>query len=178
MELTYQLTLEDFLAFQMYASSKSALHRSRRQRGRFLIPIIYVVFAGFIYFSNRLTLLALIFLGIAVLWLLLYPLYAHWLYKRHFTKHLAENYKNRVGHDLVLKIEEDALWSKDHASESRTVASEFKTITELPNHFFLKLHTDISFIVPKRAIPNQEAFKNRIMAMGAQYEDETHWKWK
>ena len=178
MNINYQLTNLDFLEHQLYTSSKSELHKKRRFRSRIIIPILYLVL-GF-FFANQSGKLG-IGIGVAVfgiLWFLFYPLYSKWRYKNHFRKHVEENYKNRINKLVEIDFDENSLNAKDFTSESRIKGTELKELIETKDHFFIKLQTDLSLIVPKHAIENHSEFKKRITELGAEYVDDLNWKWK
>ncbi|MEH1009459.1 YcxB family protein [Winogradskyella sp. ECml5-4] len=178
MTLNYQLTNSDFLEYQLYTSSKSELHKKRRFRSRIIIPIIYLVLG--IYFANKNGGygFGITFASFGILWFAFYPLYSKWRYKNHFKKHVEENYKNRINKPVKIDFDENSVNVKDFTSQSRINGTELKELIEIKDHFFIKLTTDISLIVPKHSIENQTEFKTRVTELGAEYVDELNWKWK
>ncbi len=178
MRLNYHLSNSDFLEYQLYSSSKSKLHTKKRFRSRVLLPLIYLVFGLYIYNKNENSTLALIFVGIAVLWFFLYPIYSKWRFKKHFQKHVEENYKNRINKPVEINFEENSLSTKDFTSESKINGAELKELIETKNHFFIKLTTDLSLIIPKEAVENKTEFKQRVIGLGAEYVNELNWEWK
>ena len=178
MTINYQLTNSDFLEYQLYASSKSKLHKKRRFQSRVIIPIIYIIFGLYLANKNRDNIIGIVFVGVGLLWLVFYPMFSKWRYKRHFTKHVEENYKNRVNKPVEIDFDENSVNAKDFTSESKISGAELKELIETKNHFFIKLTTDLSLIIPKHAIENKEEFKNRVIKLGAEYIDELNWKWK
>ena len=177
MNIQYQLTYSDFLAYQLYTSSKSELHKKKRFRSRIIVPIIYICFGLYLYSKNNSLKVASILGLIALLWFFLYPTYSKWRYKRHFQKHVEENYKNRVHKPVEIEVDEHALNAKDFSSESKINGTELKALIETKNHFFIKLTTDLSLIVPKHSIVHQAEFKKRVTELGAEYVDELNWEW-
>ena len=96
MTLNYQLTNSDFLEYQLYTSSKSETHKKRRKNSRIIIPILFLLY-GFYLTKRDENYIGVIVFGItAILWFVFYPMYSKWRYKRHFKKHVEENYKNRI----------------------------------------------------------------------------------
>ncbi len=178
MNINYQLTNSDFLAYQLYTSSKSELHKKRRFRSRIIIPIIYILFGLYLANKNEDNGIGILFAGIGILWFAFYPMYAKWRYKRHFTKHVEENYKNRINKPVKIDFDENSVNAKDFTSESRINGTELKELIEIKDHFFIKLATDLSLIVPKHSILDQMEFKKRVIGLGAEYIDERNWEWK
>jgi len=178
MKINYKLTNSDFLEYQLYASSKSESQNKKRKNYRFLGPIIFLVY-GF-YLSNRdKNLTGIITFGIGgILWFIFYPKYIKWRYKNHFKKHVDENYKNRINKPVEIDFDENSMKAKDFTTESRINGTELKELIETKDHFFIKLATDLSLIVPKHSIENKTEFKKRVTELGAEYVDELNWEWK
>lgn len=178
MKLNYKLTNSDFLQYHLYASSKSALHKKRRFQTQIIIPVIYILTG--IYFMIKYDSYVIIaaFSAIAILWFAFYPKYSGWSYKKHFRKHIEENYKNRINTPAEIEFVADGVLTKDHTSESRIKGSEIKNLIEIKNHYFLKLSTDLFIIIPKQVIKNEAEFKEKVTALGVQYVNELDWKWK
>ncbi len=178
MNISYQLSNSDFLEYQLYTSSKSELHKKRRFRSRIIIPIIYLLFGLYLANKNDDNGIAIVLAGIAILWFTFYPIYSKWRYKRHFQKHVEENYKNRINKPVEICFDENSVNVKDFTSESKINGTELKEIVETKKHFFIKLTTDLSLIVPKYSIENQTEFKKHVTELGAEYVDELNWEWK
>jgi len=178
MTINYQLADSDFLAYQLYAASKSELYKRRRFRSRVIVPVIYALF-GFYLFINRGDIRILfVFVGIGILWFAFYPMYSKWGYKRHFKKYVAENYKNRINKPVQINIDEISVNVVDITSESKIKGNQLKELIETPNHYFIKLATDMALIVPIKSIVNKAEFENLLTELGAEYIDEVDWKWK
>jgi len=178
MYLNYKLKSSDFLEYQLYSSSKSELHKKRRFRSRIIIPIIYLflgLYVGYIREDNS---IAIVFIGFAIVWFVFYPLYSRWRYKKHFQKHVKENYKNRINKPIEIDFEEDSIKTKDTTSESKINGTNLKELIETKNHYFIKLTTDLSIVIPKHSIENQTEFVERVTKLGAKYIDDLNWKWK
>ena len=178
MTINYQLTNSDFLEYQLYTSSKSELHKKRRFRSRIIVPIIYLLIGLYFANKNENGAIGIIMAGIGIGWFAFYPMYSKWRYKKHFQKHVEENYKNRINKPVEINFDENSVNAKDFTSESKINGTELKELIETQNHFFLKLTTDLSLIVPKHSIGNQAEFKKRVTELGAEYVDELNWKWK
>jgi Ca2+/Na+ antiporter len=179
MKLEYSLDFSDFLEYQLYVSSKSELHRKNLRKARNFVPLLYIAL-GFILLFIQEAELAIVFFVIAVLWFLFYPLYARRKYKKHFEKHIKENYKNRIGKKVILNFDKDAdfIEASDFGTQMRIQDSEFDKLIELKNHYFLRLKSELSIIVPKRAVAEQAAFKKLFSDINLEYVDELDWEWK
>ena len=177
MTIRYELENSDFLAYQLYAASVSEQHKKQRLRSRIIIPIIYMIFGGYLAYNNRDLISGIVFLIMGLLWFIGHPRYARWRYKRHFRKHIEATHKNRVNQPIEIDFNTDHIHAKDITAVSTIKGSELKALIETAQHFFIKLTSDMAFIVPKSAIDNHSLFKHKILQFGAEYVDERHWKW-
>ncbi|MGG5486029.1 YcxB family protein [Gaetbulibacter sp. PBL-D1] len=179
MKIEYTLNFVDFLEYQLYASSKSELHKKNRNKSRIVIPILYIILGFFILYITK-SASAIAFFAFAILWYSFYPLYSKWKYKKHFEKHIKENYKNRIGKKIVLNFDKevDFIETSDFGTQTKIQDSEFDKLIELKNHYFLRLKSELSLIIPKRAISEQEKFKKLFSDIDLDYINESNWEWK
>ncbi len=178
MKLEYKLNADDFLTHQLYSSSKSESQKKSRNRARIIWPIVYTLFGLFLYYRDDTVLGPIMFSGLGILWLLFYPTYSKWRYKKHFEKHVHENYKNMIGQTVEFEFSMETVTIKDHTSESSIKVSELKTFVETRNHFFITLTTGLSIIIPKRVVENLPAFFLKMEDLKVDYLDELNWVWK
>lgn len=178
MNIQFKLTNNDFLTYQLYTSSTSKLHQKERLRARLLVPLIYLGFVVFSIYNDDSLILITVFTLLAVLWFLFYPFYAKWKYKRHFQKHILHHYKNKINKPVGITLEDDEILIKDVTSDTRIKRAEIKEITEISNHFFIKLSTDVSLVIPKHVVSNKSEFIDYFIQDGVNYVDALNWKWK
>lgn len=179
MKLEYILNFSDFLEYQLYASSKSELHQKKRKKIRIIVPIIYIAL-GLLMLFIKFTYQPIAIFGIAILWYLLYPVYSKWKYKKHFENHIKENYKNRIGKKVSLNFEKGVDFTEifDSGTQTKIKNSEFDKLIEIKEHYFLRLKSELSLIIPKREIADQEKFKKLFSDINLEYVNELNWKWK
>ncbi|WP_269524854.1 YcxB family protein [Coraliomargarita parva] len=155
MEITYSLTEDDFVAFQMYASGESKQQRKRRLRGRFLVPVIWGLIA--LYFvSDSDVVVGSVFLLGAVVWLLGYPAYAKWLYRRHFRNHLKENNRGQMNQEVTLRLETEGVFSSGVDSEGTLKYSGFDQLIELETLYLIRLKQGMTLLLPKERLASEE----------------------
>lgn len=179
MNIKYKLNFSDFLEYQLYVSSKSELHKKNRNKSRIVVPIIYMILGILTMYIEKIE-LAMIFFAFAILWYLFYPLYSKRRYRKHFEKHIKENYKNRIGKEAVLCFDKntDVIETSDFGVQTKIKDSEFDKLIELKSHYFLRLKSELSLIIPKRAVSDQEQFKKMFSDIDIEYVDELNWEWK
>lgn len=178
MNLNYKLTNSDFLEFHLYSTSKSELHKKKRFWARITVPIIYSLLAFFLTYKSQEFEIGILFSGIGMAWYLLYPMYSKWRYEKQFKKYVQENYKNRVNKLVEINFNKNSVHTTDFATESKIKGTELKELIETKKHFFIKLTTDTSLVIPKQNIPNLVEFKNKVTDLGANYINELNWEWK
>ena len=181
MELTYTLQESDFLIYHLFAASKSAQVKRKRQRTRWIIPIIYAVIAIAFFFSGKPG-MAVIFVVTGILWMAIYPFYSSWLYRRQYLKMIRESYSRRFDKEFSLAWDEEHFILKDESSDSRIEKSELEEISEIASHYFLRLKKGISIIIPKRDLSDPVVFGEALEQLRAEtnveHNSELTWKWK
>ncbi|MFI1772354.1 YcxB family protein [Thalassobellus citreus] len=178
MKLEYSLTNDDFLEHQLYEASKSKRIKRKRFKMRIINPVLFLTFGIFSYLSDNRLLFPLIMLVFAVLWFFFYPIRAKKTHIKHYKNHIKDHYKNRINKLVKLEFNENYIHMYDDTSESKIKTSEIKSLIELKNHFFLKLNTDISLIIPKKIIENINDFKEEISELKTPIIDELNWTFK
>ncbi len=177
MTIKYQLGTEDYLLHQLYTSSKSELHKKRRNRSRLIIALSSIVFASFFFIQDH-AIGGAVYLLCGFIGYILHPFYAAWQYKRHFKKHIDENLKNRIDVPIKLEITDTYLKLSDPESNSEISVTLLDKLIELTDHFFIKLSNNSTIILPKSALTNQQEFVTRISALDVTLSNETQWKWR
>ncbi|NRD22506.1 YcxB family protein [Winogradskyella litoriviva] len=179
MKLQFKLSFYDFLEYQLYFSSKSEVQQKNRKKSRNIVPLIYIGLIIIALIINQ-YIIAVTFFIAAILWYLFHPLYAKYRYKKHFEKHINENYKNRINKEATLNFikESNVLEATDEGTKTSIKVSEFDKLIELKNHFFLRLKSEMSFVIPKHAIEDETEFKKLFLDLNIGYLDETDWVWK
>ncbi|WP_167916582.1 YcxB family protein [Tamlana crocina] len=114
----------------------------------------------------------------SIISLLFYGKYYKWKLKKHYTKFVTENYAKRFGQLESLEIYPDFIFAKDKTGEGKINISEIENVSGTQNHFFIKISTGLSLIIPKARIKNSMETKSQFENMNIPVIDETNWKWK
>ncbi|WP_338793783.1 YcxB family protein [Bernardetia sp. Wsw4-3y2] len=178
MKIEYTLQEEDFLEYQLYTTSKSESIRKKRLLSKFAVPALYVLLGVFFYFydNNKNAILICIFLG--ALWLLIYPFYSKYRYKRFYLNHIKKKYTDRLDHVDALKLgNNNYFYIKEQGEEGKIKTSDISKLIELKEHFFLQTKKGGAIILPKTYILNIDGFKQKIADLEIDYVDDTAWKW-
>lgn len=178
MKLQYQLSENDFLTYHLYASAHSEVHRKNRIRSRYLLAVLYAGFAFYMYISKQNLSGAIIFLALAAVWVVIYPYYSYWRYKKHFQRIIRVKNQNTIGQDIEMDFQPNSIYSKDKFSEGTFNINEVKDLIELKEQYLIRLSAGSSLILPKNAVDDEEAFKKQLIDYGALYIDDRNWEWK
>ncbi len=177
MKLEYVIEENDFLDFQLFTASKSKRINKKKKNGWLLLTISAIVMG--IYFYMNQNMLMTIYFGIVSLTCgLFYPKYFKWRYKKHYKAYINENYSKRFGLIEIIEINDNYILSKDKIGEGKIKLSEIETINETGNHFFLKVSTGMSLIIPKDRINNPNKVRSEFEKLGLKINNELNWKWK
>lgn len=180
MQLEYSLEEKDFLTFQLYTASKSETIRRRRLRSKWILPVIYFFFAILIFYKG-IPVIASVFIIIAILWFIFYPKYESKKYVKHYQTFIREHHTGKLNRKALLEIDGSRILSKDETKTTEILTSEISSITSLPQHYFIKLKTGDTFIVPKRALSEplliENEFKELAEKLKIVFASEMNWKW-
>jgi hypothetical protein len=178
MKIEYTLKEEDFLEYQLYTTSQSKSIQKKRLIAKFAVPCMYLLIGVIFYFydNNQNAILICIFL--AALWLLFYPLYSKYRYKRFYLNHIKKNYKDKLDHVDALKLGNNTyFYVKEQGKEGKVRTTDADKLIELKDHFFLQMKKGGAVIIPKIYVLNTEAFKQKMVDLNIDYLNETDWRW-
>jgi hypothetical protein len=176
MVLEIFLNKEDVLQYQLYKASKRKSTQKRKTRNRLFISLLMFIMGIYFYIQTKLIIAIIVFLLLALLLFFLYPIYFKYLYKFHFLKHIKENYRDLLGKQGTIEIENDNIILKDNKAESKIKINEIIKVVEISNNYFIEINDINSIILPK----NNETEKliNILKENNINIKNELNWKWK
>ncbi|KAA3638324.1 MAG: YcxB family protein [Bacteroidetes bacterium] len=175
MKITFDLKSSDFLTFQLYASSQSESIQQKRRRGRIFLSLGALLVSLFFYIGNSL-LLSVFFLLFAVATYVFYPRYFKKRYYQHYQKYIRDHYEARLNVEQEVEINKDHLLLKDKTGEAKILLKEVDEIIETSEHFFIKISTGVSLILPKDRVPVEEV-RTALESLELTIRDHTDWQW-
>lgn len=177
MIIKYKIHEQDFLDFQLFTASKSDRINKKKKNDWILLTFGSIAIAFYFYLSENIAMT--IYCGIVALVCgFFYPKYFKWRYKKHYKAYIKENYSKRFGQDETLEIFNDCISSKDKIGEGKINLSEIERVNETNNHFFLKISTGLSILIPKRELDSVEKLREKFKDIGLSINDEKSWTWK
>ena len=177
MKLEYKINEQDFLDFQLFTASKSNRINMKKRNGRILLTAGSAAIALY-FFVNENIVMSIYFALVAILSGLFYPKYFIWRYKKHYKTYIKENYSKRFGQIETLEINNDWIFSKDKTTEWKINLSEIERIDETDKHFFIKMSTGISLLIPKRELDTIDKLREKFKDIGLSVNNETNLSWK
>lgn len=176
MILEFKIKEQDFLDFQLFTASQSESVNKKKIRGWLLLTLGALVFA--LYFHLIENLAMTIYCGfVAIVSGLFYPKYFKWRYKKHYETYIKEHYSKRFNQAETIEINSEYIFTKDKIGEGKINLSEIEHIAETASHFFVKISTGHSLIIPKTELKNVNELREKFKAIGLTVKDETNWSW-
>ncbi|SFU42198.1 hypothetical protein SAMN05216480_10352 [Pustulibacterium marinum] len=177
MKLQYQLNEQDLIQYQFYVTSQSKRERRKRQRRKFMLPIMYLGMAIYAYASGDIT-VGISMATIGLLWLLIYPLYSKRLYTRYYKRYVKENYTNKIGKPATVEVTKEAIFTSDEGSNATVKLTELDSFVAIPEYYIIHLAPNQGIVVPKYTVKDQDAFEAYFTAANVPFKNLSDWKWK
>ncbi len=177
MRVEYEINESDFLAYQLFAASKSERINKKKNNTWFLLTGIAILFT--INFYNKHNTVMTAYCGVvAILCGLFYPTYFIWRYKRHYKSYVNEVYAKRFGQKEILEFTDDYILSINKIGEEKINISEVEQIDETDKYFFVKISNGMHLLIPKDKIDNCDELKQVFQRLGLIIKEDFNQKWK
>ena len=162
MEITYNLTEEDFLHFNMFhlKHSKSAIQSLNVQR--FLTPVFFILMAFLLSKFGNIPFLELfiVFSITSILWIIFYPWYFYNTVTRRMKKMFKEGKNVGLLGEHVLSLNEEGLVESSANGQIKVNWSGITDFKEDEQYFYLYNSSVSAYIIPKRDLINSEEVEN------------------
>jgi hypothetical protein len=179
MTIQYVTTKDDLIYYYKYIASKSARITKQRKKGRFRIPVLYLLGAASLAYLSLYGGAAILLL-LAVLWALLYPLWV----RKHYEKHYKEVVKESAhsSEPVTAIFNSNDIFLQQGTAESKIPTSLIDWISETADYFIIKLQGNSGIYIPKREIENIELLRETLRYIAKQekanYNSDHNWKWQ
>ena len=77
----------------------------------------------------------------------------------------------------ILEINNDSIYSKDKTGEGKINISEIEKVDETNKHFFLKISTGLSLIIPKDRLNKPDDLRTKFQSLGLIVNNMINWEW-
>lgn len=164
MELTYNITEEDYIQFNLFhiRNSQTAVRTLNIQR--YLSPVIFIIFS-FIFpklFDGSLWLSLAIFGIMSILWIVYYPKYYYSHILRHVKKMLKEGKNHGILGEHHMYFADEGIIDKTVTGETKVSWSGIEEFKEDDHNLYLYNSSVSAYILPKRELENLEGVKQEI----------------
>ncbi len=183
MTLTYQLHKNDYLQLHLFNASKSASLKKRFKKAWIVWTLCFLgLSAAFYLVGNKgdiANFLTLYFLVMAFYMLFFWPAKQKKTLKKSYEATIDDVYKNRYGHDIQLRLSADGIETSDFSGEAKLRVQNIEAITEVQTHFFIKLRTGETLIIPKSGFADitsiREELKRIASRLNINYATDLSW---
>lgn len=175
---SFRLSEDDLLVYTLYSASESRIVRRRRMRMRWVVSVLYIGMGAWLSLARDLRVGGLVFAAFGTLWLLFYPRYSAWRYKKVYRRIVREQTKDRVNKTYEMELGEQQLLVRNELSESKISYEGISEIVVLSGHFLLMLKERSGLVIPLRDVPEPGAFLDFFRGKGIAVHMRGDWRWK
>jgi hypothetical protein len=178
MEIEYSLTKDDYLIYHLYTASKSKNTIRNKRNAKYIPPVFFILIGVYLMTRDNTYTGIIMFAMLSVLWFVFYPMLQKRRYEKYYSRHIDENYVNRININTRLEIDTEYFRLINKTGESKINTSELKALIELKDYFFIELLSKQTLIIPKKNIERIEVFKENMQDYHLSFIDETMWSWR
>lgn len=167
MEITFELTEEDYIHYNIAHSEKSPSMKRSLLIQRIMGPVIFV-FMPFIvirFTDIPLWYWLLVFGVSSITWFVFYPKYAQWEITRRVQKMLEEGSNENLFNQRSLVLTDEGITETSSIGENHIRWDKINHLEETEDYLYIYISSVSAHIVPKRVFENsneQEKFINKI----------------
>ncbi|PID20476.1 hypothetical protein CSV61_14500 [Sporosarcina sp. P3] len=164
MEIHYDLTEQDVVAFNLYHVKNSKVGKNSLQWQRYISPLIFLLFAYFLtVFTDMAKGPLFATFGLtSILWVIFYPKYFYY----HITRQVSKMLKGGKNEGLVgehsMKMNKVGIVDQTSVGETKVQWSGVKQLIEDADYFYIYTSTVSAYIIPKRDIYSVDGLKSYI----------------
>lgn len=171
----------DYLQHYLYQASQSERVRKSKARATWIITVGYLLLALYIWYNGS-KVLGLMLGVIAIAWLLLYPVWHRWRFRRHYRQHIRESLGAAQLRQTAIRTDEQFIFVSDGQTESKIRLTEISGVVEISDELFVRLKTGVTIIFPKQKITDlaalQQSLRQLALALQVTYKEDLDWQWK
>ncbi len=181
MKIEFEISEEDLLTQQLFATANAESVRKRRGRGRVFLVVIYIVAGVFIWIQSG-AIIGGLFLLACIPMYIFYTRMEAKQYQKHIRAFVKEQIRDRESPVTTLHFEKDYVTMADGANVGRIPLSEVKIIYEISQLYSLKLNNGQSIVLPKKHNNNSGNTESMLHHLAERleipYVQQLDWKWK
>lgn len=180
-EFKYQIFKEDFLTYQLFARSKSEKSKKIRWRRR-IEPPVFSIIVSILVGSVTGFVATVFFNALGLGWYFLYPVFENRHFTRDFNSNVKKRYAHRFGETSYIRIDDKFIHTEDIIGKTNIPLSEIAEFNEIQDYFYITLQSGMSFIIPKKRLPNFNEQYEQLLEIAKKNKIEHHidleWDWR
>ncbi|AFM24024.1 YcxB family protein [Desulfomonile tiedjei] len=163
-------TEDDILAFNYYHFEHSPAARRDQYLMRYVIPITASVVLTLISGFYELVLWSTVFwLGVLLVWILLFPKLYWWVLERQLRSFLREGQNRMMIGKRVFSLEADSVVETTESGQSKTKWNAVEKIVKNEDCIFIYNSSVTAYVVPRRAFESEDEF-NRFFETAGKFK--------
>lgn len=180
MKIEFHLSEDDYLTQMLFNATQSKVIKRRRLINWLICIAMFLILALTFYLKGNYPLTIMYVVGL-IIFIIFYPMYQRWLYKRSYSKYLKESMKNKSESLICIEFIGDQILLNDYAGDASMNISAIDHIYETGQYFYLRFNSSGTLILPKAHLDVKD-FTHVIQNISEKYnipfKHELNWKWK
>lgn len=182
LQLHYILNEEDLLNLQLYHASKNENFKKQRIKDKYRIIGLSLLCGLILFLDGDYSFYSYYFLGSAFVFLLVYPWWSKWFYKRLLKSKVTNTYKSSFPQTIKLALHNKSI---DLISKQQSYTFEIHNlhmVTEIKDYFFIQISNFPPIIIPKKEMPDTNLIQKQLEQYNIEFKvpfiSDFEYEWK
>lgn len=180
--LDYSLDENDLLNLQLYHASYDEESKKQRRNEKFRILGLSVLCGIMLFFDEDYRMYSYFFLGSALLFLIVYPWWSAWFYKRIYKKQVDNHFRDKLPYRMKAVFSDEYIDIESPKGYSRINISDIQSITETGEYFFIITDRTTTITIPKKEPEKTDEIRQQLESYATTtdiyFTRNLDWKWK
>jgi len=182
MKTAIDYTVDDLLDCQLFIASKSKRVKRNRLKSYLTVTLLSFFCAIMCFFINdgdRFVSYCFVIAG--VFFLVFYPLYQRYVYKRQYRKFVEDKFKNLTDLNYQIELTPDVIHTTSKLGDMTLNVAQVEEIAEVEKYFFVKLSTGDTLTLPKRSFNHSDLsaqLTQMVSVKNIPFTKELNWNWR
>ncbi|MFV0420450.1 MAG: YcxB family protein [Dysgonomonas sp.] len=176
------LSENDLLNLQLFFASSDEEMKRQRKKEKYRILGLSALCSIMLFFEEGYRTYSYFFLGSTTLFLLVYPWWSAWFYKRMYKKQVSTFFKDKIPYRITLVLCNEYIDIESPKGNSRIYINNIKSITETGEYFFIVTDQKTSITIPRNKVVNAKGMQEQLEYYKSNYSvlfnQDLTWKWK